>query len=1124
MSNDSSRPDAAKPGEGLDILSVASLPAYAELHCLSAFSFQRGASIAPELFERAKRLGYSALAITDDGSLAGIVRALEAARRFDLKLIVGSQVQLVEGPAPGASPAAAARADGPKLVLLAETQTGYTALCQLLTRARRRAPKGQYRLLREDFAGTDGLLALWVPGAVPDEAEAAWVQATFPQRAWLAVELHRGPDDEARIAQLRDVGARLGLPLVAAGDVHMHVRGRRALQDTMTAIRHKTTVALAGHRLFPNGERHLRARRVLAAIYPADLLAESVRIAERCTFKLDELRYEYPHELVPADHNAASWLRHLVEEGARWRWPEGITPKARKIIEHELVLVSKKKYESYFLTVHDIVRYARSQHILCQGRGSAANSVICYVLGVTEIDPVRMNMLFERFISEERNEPPDIDIDFEHERREEVLQYVFNRYGRERAALTAVAPVYRGRGAVRDVGRALGLPQDMIGELSGTLDRWSGDTLITEHLRERGYDPDSPLLRQVIALASELTGFPRHLSQHPGGFVISEHPLHTLVPVENAAMDDRTVIQWDKDDLAVIGLMKVDCLALGMLTAVRKTLDLLRASGRRDMALGDIPAEDPETYAMIGRADTVGVFQIESRAQMAMLPRLKPKTFYDLVIEVAIVRPGPIQGEMVNPYLKRRTGEEPVEYPSKALKEVLQRTLGIPLFQEQVMQIAMVAADFTPGEADQLRRSMAAWKRHGGLDPHRERLLAGMLNNGYSVEYAERIFEQIKGFGSYGFPESHAASFALIAYASSWLKCHEPAAFACALINSWPMGFYSPDQLLQDARRHGIRTLPVDVRYSGWDCSLEEIAQRAAVPPFEKWGPGGICSGSDLETSNDKSKSSPTLLFQRRELKAVPPFEKEGELKNLPGESLRQPAIRLGLRMIQGLSEDAAQRIETARAKRQFEDVADLCARADLDRRAQSLLADAGALRALAGHRHRARWAITGVEPQLPLFADTPAAKETDVIVLPLPSPDEDMRADYAMLGTTLGRHPLSFLRKVLGARSYRRSAELATLPHGRNVRVAGLVTLRQKPQTASGVIFLTLEDEDGMTNVVIWRDLAERQRRVLLESQLLAVEGRLECQHGVMHLIARRLENLTPLLGALDTRSRDFH
>ncbi|WP_043711404.1 error-prone DNA polymerase [Novilysobacter defluvii] len=1037
---------------------------YAELHCLSAFSFQRGASVAAELFERAARLGYQALAITDECSLAGIVRALEASERHGVRLVVGSEMQ-VQG--------------GPKLVLLVEDATGYTALCGLITRARRRARKGEYRLLREDFEATDGLLALWVPGAEIDDGDAAWVRATFPDRAWLAVELHRGPDDEARLRQLHAAGGRLGLPLVAAGDVHMHVRGRRALQDTMTAIRHHVTVAEAGHLLFPNGERHLRSRRALSAIYPGDLLAETVRIAARCRFDLrKDLRYQYPHELVPAGHDASSWLRHLVEEGARWRWAEGPSPRARELIEKELALVAELGYESYFLTVHDIVRFARSRGILCQGRGSAANSVICYTLGVTEIDPALMGMLFERFISRERNEPPDIDIDFEHERREEVLQYVFERYGRERAALTAVAPQYRGRGAVRDVGRALGLPPDMVAELATTVGQWSGQAPLPDHLRERGFDPDSPVLRRLVALTAELVGMPRHLSQHPGGFVISERPLSTLVPVENAAMDGRTVIQWDKDDLDELGLMKVDCLALGMLTAVRKTLELLRDTGRRDLTLATIPIEDKPTYDMISRADTIGVFQIESRAQMAMLPRMQPETFYDLVIQVAIVRPGPIQGDMVHPYLRRRRGEEPVDYPSAALQAVLERTLGVPLFQEQVMQIAIVAAGYSGGQADQLRRSMAAWKRRGGLEPHREKLTQGMLERGYTREYAERIFEQIKGFGDYGFPESHAASFALLAYASSWLKCHEPAAFACGLINSWPMGFYSPDQILQDARRHGLRVLPVDVRHSAWDCSLESLTADPRVRGDDEGGRRG-----------------------------------DG-----------QPAIRIGLRMIRGFSAAAAGRIEAARRQRPFSGVADLCARAGLDRREQSLLADAGALRALAGHRHRARWAVTGVEPQLPLFAGAPAQDDADAIALPLPSAGEDLQADYAMLGTTLGRHPLSMLRRALTTRRCRRSSDLDAVPHGRNVRVAGLVTLRQRPQTASGVIFMTLEDEAGMTNVVVWRDLAERQRRELLESRLLAVEGKLERKDGVQHLVARRLEDLTPLLGGLDVRSRDFH
>jgi len=1043
------------------------LPPYAELHCLSAFSFQRGASIALELFERAAQLKYTALAITDEASLAGIVRALEASRKTGLRLIVGSEVQL---------------ADGPKLVLLVETARGYTRLCQLLTLARRRAEKGEYRLLRDDLAAApnDGLLALWIPPASIETADGAWIKCAFPERAWLAVELHRGPDDASRLAQLRAIGTQLDMPLVASGDVHMHVRGRRALQDTLTAIRHRTTVDEAGFKLFPNGERHLRTRRALAAIYPADLLEESIRIAARCTFSLEELHYEYPHELVPDGHTAASWLRELTEAGARTRWADGVPDKARALIEHELALISELHYESYFLTVHDLVRFARSEEILCQGRGSAANSAVCYVLGVTEIDPARMNMLFERFVSRERNEPPDIDIDFEHERREEVIQYVFRRYGRERAALTAVASTYRGRGAMRDVAKALGLPPDMVDRLARCMDHWGGTQGLDEVLRERGFDPDAPLLRRVIALTAQLIGMPRHLSQHPGGFVMSERPLSTLVPVENAAMEGRTVIQWDKDDLDVLGLLKVDCLALGMLTAIRKTFDLLRASGRRDMKqLADIPSKDPAVYDMVGRADTIGVFQIESRAQMAMLPRLQPKCFYDLVIEVAIVRPGPIQGDMVHPYLRRRRGEEPVDYPSPQLQEVLQRTLGVPLFQEQVMQIAIVAAGYSPGEADELRRSMAAWKRHGGLEPHRERLARGMLAKGYSQAFADHLFEQIKGFGSYGFPESHAASFALITWTSCWLKYHEPAAFTCGLINSAPMGFYSPDQLLQDARRHGIRVLPVDVRYSTWDCVLETQDQ---------------CPSPGLR----------------------PPSPRER------GEG-KQPAIRMGLRMVRGFPEDAAINIAAQRAQRPFNDVIDLCRRAGLDVRQRALLADAGALRGLAGHRHRARWSIAGVESPRPLFADAPAVDEVEV-TLPLPTRAEDVRADYASTGTTLGPHPLTFLRALLTHRHCRRSAELKRCDNGAQVCTAGLVTLRQRPQTASGVIFMTLEDEDGMTNVVVWNDLAQRQRRELLESRLLAVEGKLESRHGVQHLIAERLHDWTALLGELDTRSRDFH
>ena len=1025
-------------------------PEYAELHCLSAFSFQRGASTAKELFERAKRCGYRALAITDECSMAGIVRAYEAAREFDLPLIVGSELQIE---------------DGPKLVLLAADLDGYVALCKLITIARRRAAKGEYRSLRTDFAGLPpGLMALWIPTDRPSEADAAWLIGLFPQQLWMAVELHRSADDAERLSRLRAFSERHALPLVATGDVHMHVRRRRALQDTLTAIRHHTTVADAGWRLVPNGERHLRTREALAALYPADLLAETLRVAERCRFTLDQLRYTYPHELVPDGHTPTSWLRTLTEDGIRWRWPGGASQRARELIEHELALIAELQYESYFLTVHDIVRFARSRGILCQGRGSAANSAVCFALGVTELDPGRMNLLFERFISRERNEPPDIDIDFEHERREEVIQYIFDRYGRDRAAMTAVANSYRGRGPVRDVAKALGLPPDQVDRLARTMDRWGGHAPVPDYLREQGFDPDTPILRRVIALTAELMDFPRHLSQHPGGMVISEYPLHTLVPTENAAMEGRTVLQWDKDDLDTLGLMKVDCLALGMLTAVRKTLDLLRATGRRDLSIATIPAEDTATYAMIGRADTVGVFQVESRAQMAMLPRLKPTCFYDLVIEVAIVRPGPIQGDMVHPYLRRRRGEEPIDYPPR-LKHVFERTLGVPLFQEQVMQVAVDAAGFTPGEADQLRRSMAAWKRRGGLEPYREKLLAGMLARGYSRNYAEQTFERIKGFGSYGFPESHAASFALVTYASCWLKCHEPAAFVASLINSQPMGFYTPDQLLQDAKRKGIRVLPVDVRYSDWDCGLEFA----------------------------------------------------------DGDTRGKPAIRLGLRLVSGFSQDVAERIATVRAPRPFADVADLCHRASVDRRHQALLAESGALKGLSGHRHRARWAIAGVEAPLPLFDGVPQTAEPD-LAIPLPSVGEDMAADYASIGLTLGKHPLSLIRKQLTARRCLSSADLAKAPHGKRVRFAGLVRMRQRPETASGVTFVTLEDEHGMVNAVVWKRTADEQRRDLLESSLMAIDGRWECVDGVRHLIAQRIHNFGSLMASLRTSSRDFH
>jgi error-prone DNA polymerase len=836
----------------------------------------------------------------------------------------------------------------------------------------------------------------------------------------------------------------------------MHARSRRRLQDALTAIRLGRTVAGCGRALQPNGERHLRLRARLAQLYPADLLAETLEVSGRCDFSLDELRYEYPEELVPPGETPASWLRRLTEEGLAGRFPGGVPAKVRELIEHELALIAELGYEPFFLTVHDVVRFARGRGILCQGRGSAANSAVCYCLGITEVDPARMSMLFERFVSRERNEPPDIDVDFEHQRREEVIQYVYGKYGRSRAALAATVICYRPRSALRDLGKALGLGAAQVERVAQTLSWWDGRAVLPERLREAGLDPGDPAMQRLLALAGELIGFPRHLSQHVGGFVISRGPLAELVPVENAAMPGRSVIQWDKDDLEALGLLKVDVLALGMLSAIRRALEMC------GLRMQDVPAEDPAVYEMIQRADTVGVFQIESRAQMSMLPRLKPADFYDLVIEVAIVRPGPIQGGMVHPYLRRRQGLEPVTYPSEQVKAVLERTLGVPIFQEQVMQLAMVAAGFSPGEADALRRSMAAWKRKGGLEPFEARLKRGMLERGYAPEFADSVFRQILGFGEYGFPESHSASFALLVYVSAWLKRHRPAAFLAALLNSQPMGFYAPAQLVRDAQSHGVEVRPVDVTVSDWDCKLEEGE-----------GQGG------------------------------------------------GPAVRLGLRMASGLPQAAAGRILAARP---FATVAELAQRAALNRKEISCLAAAGALRPLAGHRRLARWLASGAQSRpalgVPLAETLPA--------LATPSEGEDIAADYASLGFTLGRHPLALLRPLLARRRLATAEALRALPHGRRARAAGLVTCRQRPDTASGVIFVTLEDETGCASVVVWPGVAERQRQPLLGARLLGVEGTIERDGEVVHLVARRLEDhsalLQQLLGGLVTHSRDFH
>jgi DNA-directed DNA polymerase III PolC len=1401
---------------------------YAELHCLSNFSFLRGASHPGELVQTAAELGYAGLALTDECSVAGVVRAHTAAKDLPLKLVVGSELTCI---------------DGLELVVLAESRAAYAALCGLISRARRAAPKGEYRLARDDVADclrAHGLL-LWIPsGSEHDLTTGRWLQERFAGRLWLAVELLNAGNDRRLLHAAEALGRELAMPLVAAGNVHMHCRERRLLQDTLTAIRRKVPLDELGFELHSNAERCLRPKPELERRYPAELLRESLAILERVNFSLTELRYEYPYELIPAGETPAGYLRTLTERGCRWRWPAGESPKVRKLIEHELTLIAELRYEAYFLTVHDIVSHARSIGILCQGRGSAANSVVCFCLGITEVDPDRMQTLVERFISKERNEPPDIDVDFEHERREEVIQYIYRKYSRERAALAATVITYRGRSAIRDVGKALGVAELQVNALARSLQWWESGVIDEQRIREAGLDPKSPKVWRWIKLAESLLGFPRHLSQHVGGFVIAERPIHELVPIENAAMPERTVIQWDKDDLEELGLMKVDVLGLGMLSAVRRSFELIEKFSGRKHTLAGVPSEDEGVYEMICRADTMGVFQIESRAQMAMLPRLKPQCFFDLVIEVAIVRPGPIQGDMVHPYLRRRSGEERVTYPSKAVEQVLERTLGVPIFQEQVMQLAIVAAGFTAGEADQLRRAMAAWRRNGDLEKFEQRLVSGMIERGYHEEFAQRLFSQIKGFGEYGFPEcvvgetrvvdadtgrwvtidevisgrvrvkntlacdealhlrkrrvlavspsgvkpvwrlrtalghsivataehpfmtmsgwtvlgklrigdyvaaarsvplpgrrrwlrhqilvladllaegnlrrerdrptgavewarslgiwgcrasekhippevfelcdkdialllarlwegdggfsttaaqasydtashrlglevqhlllrlgivsrryrrlraykgrqlehyivtitgrdqlhrfwrcigrrfldpkkrrqskslaiggdgrmsrdvvpaevrtlirrerdaagltwreigrlsglgmreiqargggskggfrrfvierlasvlrsrelarlansdiywdkvvaiealepqptydlriegdhnflannlvvhnSHAASFALLVYVSAWLKCYEPAAFCCALLNSQPMGFYAPQQLVRSARDHGVEVRSVDVGQSDWDCTLERSADGKA-------------------------------------------------------------AVRLGMRLVKGLAKAAGARLLEARAAARFTGVQDLAERAQLNAKDLGALASAGALGALASHRHRARWEVAGVEPPTALLERVRFAEALPI--LRRPTEGEDISADYRHVGVSLGRHPLTLLRPRLTAAGISTARQAAELTQGARVRSAGLVITRQRPSSAAGVTFVTLEDETGYLNIVVWERLAQRDRRALLGATLLEVNGIVQKESGVLHVIAERLVDHSDLLGKLVTRSRDFH
>jgi len=1008
--------------------------AYAELHCVSNFTFLRGASHPRELVETASTLGYTALAITDECSLAGVVKAHVAAQNSGLPLIIGAEFQL----------------EGQRLIALVSNRQSYGELSALITLARRRSSKGEYRLEWSDLSDRlPNTLLIWLPSGdlEPDHEVGEHLSYWFKDRLWIGVEHLLDGNETYQYYYYRNLAALWQLPMVACGDVHMHSKERRALQDTLTAIRHSCSVMELGERRFANAERRLRSLPHLEKLYPAALLAETLVIAKRCQFSLEELRYEYPDNVVPSHLTPAEQLRLLTEQGAQKRWPNGLSANVGQQIEYELSIIEQLHYECYFLTVQDLVAFARSRKILCQGRGSAANSVVCYCLFITEVSPDQVSLLFERFISTERNEPPDIDVDFEHERREEVIQYIYQRYSREHAALAATVITYRPRSAVRDVGKALGLDPLFIEQLSQSLSWWdrSGDLQAQfEKAGARGH-----MAEHFYNLLQEILGFPRHLSQHVGGFIITKSPISTLVPVENASMPERTVIQWDKEDIEALGLLKIDILALGMLTAIHRCFDLIRNHQGTELSMQSIPKDDSATYDMLCKADSVGVFQIESRAQMAMLPRLRPRNFYDLVIEIAIVRPGPIQGGMVHPYLKRRQGLEQVTYPHPDIKNVLERTLGIPVFQEQVIRLAMVAAGFSGGEADQLRRAMASWgkggERNNQLLGFQQKLTDGMLARGYTLDFAERLFRQIQGFGVYGFPESHSASFALLAYVSAWLKCHYPAAFCCAIMNSQPMGFYSPSQLVQDVQRHGIEVRPIDVIHSQWDHSLE------------------------------------------------------GDSNN--------PSLRLGFRLIKGFSHRAAQRI--IHSDRQFISIPQLASKASLSQADLSLLSSAGALASISSNRRQAHWQALATDPREQLLP-----MDRSQAPLQSPSETEELYADYSHTGLSLGRHPMELLREQFPVfRQCKRHSDLAELGHRRFVRIAGLVTGKQRPGTASGVVFLTLEDETGNSNVVVWQSVQKNCRQALLKAQLLMVKGVVETDGAVVHVIAQELTDCSELL-----------
>tara|TARA_R110002110_G_scaffold260260_4_gene476024 strand:+ start:64 stop:3468 length:3405 start_codon:yes stop_codon:yes gene_type:complete len=1079
-------------------------PEYVELQVTSNFSFLEGAAHPEELAARAAELGHRAVAITDRNTLAGVVRGHLGAKQAEIRVIVGARLDFMDS--------------SPSLICLPTDKAAYSRLSQLLTLGKRRAEKAQCHLTIADLTDPDGnfqrgldqILIALPPDDLTENPEGIFssflnrLSDELESETYLAAShLYRG-DDTRRLARLAAIAEACATPLVATNDVRYHTVERRALADVVTCIREHCTIDNAGRRLAVNAERHLKPAGEMARLfrdYP-DAVARTAQIAAKCRFSLDELRYEYPAEPVAAGRTPDAELARLTWRGAANRYPDGVPAKVRAQLEHELTLIAELGYAAYFLTVDDIVRFARSRDILCQGRGSAANSAVCFCLGITAVDPNRLDLLFERFISAERDEPPDIDVDFEHERREEVIQYIYAKYGRDRAGLAATVISYRSRSALREVGKALGLTGDTVAALSGQVWGWSNDGVPDEVVRSLGLDPDDNRLGLALRLTRELIGFPRHLSQHVGGFIITRERLDALVPIENAAMDNRTVIEWDKDDLDALGILKIDVLALGMLTCIRKAFTLLANHYDRPMELATVPPEDPAVYDMLGQADSLGVFQVESRAQMAFLPRMKPRNFYDLVIEVAIIRPGPIQGDMVHPYIRRRDGLETVEFPSKELEDVLGKTLGVPLFQEQAMKIAIVAAGFTPGEADQLRRAMATFRKTGTIHTFHAKMVEGMAERGYDRDFAERCFRQIEGFGEYGFPESHAASFALLVYVSSWLKCHYPDVFAAALLNSQPMGFYAPAQIVRDAREHDVEVRGPDVNHSLWDNRLEALAE------------------------DHPSRRPPTRAPQDEDF-SQQPHPEEGRRPVSKGGSIH--ALRLGYRQIKSLNREAAEAVADALPEKGYVSVEDVWRRTNINTAALVALAEAGAFDSLGLERREALWAIRALghngretSAALPLFAAaeardaTPEASPEAQIALPDETPGEVVANDYAAIRMSLKHHPVGLLRDELAAMGAVPARELRERPNNQRLTTVGLILVRQRPGTANGVIFLTLEDETGVANVIIWPDVFERLRKVVLSSRLVKITGRLQRQGIVTHLIAEDIVDLSDRLDAL--------